>query len=124
MNTSTTAITATPAAVTYIKKFLEKQGTPKVQAVRLNIVKAGCSGYRYELTAVDEAHPALESDKIFSLNDQLSLHIDRKFFPYVMGTVIDYQKMGLGEQLVYQNPNQTGTCGCGESFTVSKDNNE
>lgn len=117
MSTNSNSITATPAAIQHLKKHLSKQGG---EAVRLDIVKSGCSGYRYEVTFIDSEHPATEHDKIFTLDEHLSLYVSRKVYPVVMGTKIDYRKKGLGEgELVYDNPQQTGECGCGESFTVS-----
>lgn len=110
-----TAITATTAAINHFKKHLAKHGGG---GVRLDIVKAGCSGYRYEVTFIDEAHPVTEKDKIFMLDNDLLLCVSKKVFPSVMGTEIDYQKKGLSGELIYNNPQQTGACGCGESFTV------
>lgn len=116
----TIAITATQAAISHFKKQLVKQGLPEnaLGSVRLNIVKAGCSGYRYEVTLINDQNPITDQDKMFKLDDNLSLYVSRKVFPSVMGTCIDYQKKGLSGELVYENPQQTGACGCGESFTI------
>lgn len=109
------AITATSAAIAHFKNHLAKHGG---SGVRINIVKAGCSGYRYEVTFIDEVHPITENEKTFMLDDNLLLSVPKKIFPSVMGTKIDYIKKGLGGELVYDNPQQTGACGCGESFMV------
>lgn len=115
-NSNKNLITATPDAIAHFNKHLKKHGG---EAVRLNIVKAGCSGYRYEATFVDGEHPITEQDKIFPLDAHLSLCVSRKIFPMVMGTNIDYIKKGLGSgELTFDNPQQTGACGCGESFTI------
>ncbi len=117
MNTSNT-IVATSAAIQHLKKHLNKHGG---EAVRLNIVKSGCSGYRYEVTFINAENPITEQDKMFSLDEHLLLYVSRKVYPMVMGTKIDYIKKGLGGgELIYDNPQQTGACGCGESFTVSE----
>jgi iron-sulfur cluster assembly accessory protein len=118
MSISNNAIVATPAAIQHLKKHLSKHGG---EAVRLNIVKSGCSGYRYEVTFVNDEHPSTEQDKVFLLDEHLSLYVSRKVYPMVMGTKIDYIKKGLGEgELAYNNPQQTGECGCGESFTMNE----
>lgn len=110
-NSADSAITATPEAVKHFKK-------QNVSMIRLNIVKAGCSGYRYEVTPVDDNHPVTEQDKQFILADNLSLCVSKTVFPSIVGTVIDYVKKGISGELVYHNPQQTGSCGCGESFTL------
>jgi len=50
--------------------------------------------------------------------DGLRLVVDAKSLPYVDGTRIDFQRQGLNAAFVFDNPNATGGCGCGESFTV------
>ena len=118
MSINKNTITATPEAIEHLKKHLKKQGG---EAIRLNIVKSGCSGYRYEVTPIDATNPVTEQDKAFLLEEHLSLYVSRKIFPMVMGTTIDYMKKGLGSgELVYNNPQQTGACGCGESFTLGE----
>lgn len=110
-------ISITPAALAHFKKYLKS----RQQGIRFDIVKSGCSGYRYTVTPIDENNPATEQDKVFLLDaeTQLQLYVSRKIYPKVMGTVIDYQKKGLGGgELVYDNPQQTGACGCGESVAL------
>jgi iron-sulfur cluster assembly protein len=112
------AIKATPSAIEHLKKHLQKHAG---EGVRLSIVKSGCSGYRYEVTFIDVENPVTEQDKMFLLEEHLPLYISRKIFPMLMGTTIDYMKKGLGSgELVYNNPQQTGACGCGESFTLDE----
>lgn len=110
-----TAITATPDAIAHFKKHLVKNNA---HMIRLSIVKAGCSGYRYEVTCVNENNALTENDKVFVLDPDVQLCVAKKIFPSVMGTVIDYCKKGLSGELAYNNPQQTGACGCGESFTI------
>ena len=51
--------------------------------------------------------------------DGVKLIVDGKSMPLIDGTVIDFQRQGLNASFVFHNPNATGECGCGESFTVS-----
>ena len=112
------AITATPAAIQHLKKHLSQHGG---EAVRLNIIKSGCSGYRYEVSFIDEKNPVTEQDKVFSLDEHLSLYVSRKIYPMIMGTQIDYAKKGIGGgELVYHNPQQTGACGFGKSVELNE----
>jgi iron-sulfur cluster assembly protein len=52
------------------------------------------------------------------LDNTLFVCIDKASFPYLNGIALDYVKQGLNQKFVFNNPNQTGQCGCGESFTV------
>lgn len=115
-------VTITDAAVAHFKKQLaKKEGST---GIRLNIVPAGCSGYRYEVTTIDDEHPvAINTESVFSIQWKLSEDLlfcaPKKILPLLMGTVIDYAQKGLSGELVFNNPQQTGACGCGESITFS-----
>ncbi len=107
-------ISLSDSAISHIKKQLRVQ--QEHSAVRLSIVKTGCSGYAYEFQFVSEATPKDKTYQIAGIN----IYIDHKSYPYLKGTYVDYVKQGLNYKFVYTNPNQTGECGCGESFTVDK----
>ena len=64
---------------------------------------------------VDESNP---DDYVFQTDSQIIICVDPKVFPMVKGTQIDYVRKGLNATFVYNNPNVTGACGCGESFTL------
>ncbi|MDE2224376.1 MAG: iron-sulfur cluster assembly accessory protein, partial [Xanthomonadaceae bacterium] len=57
------------------------------------------------------------ADKVFDL-DGVKVVVDAKALPFVDGTRIDYAREGMNAAFVFHNPNATGECGCGESFTV------
>lgn len=106
------AIQMTEAAQSRINDFLAKD--PAALGVRLGIKRTGCSGYAY---TVDLADSVAEDDRVF---DQAGIRVvvDAKAMPFVDGTEIDYRRDGLNAAFVFRNPNATGECGCGESFTV------
>ena len=106
------AIELTPAASARMRDFLDKN--PAAPGVRFGIKRTGCSGFGY---TVDLADAAAENDAVFE-QDGLRLVVDRKALPFVDGTQIDFQRQGLNASFVFRNPNATGECGCGESFTV------
>lgn len=83
--------------------------------VRFGIKRTGCSGFGY---TVDLASAIAENDHVFD-QDGLRLVVDAKALPFVDGTEIDFQRDGLNATFVFRNPNATGACGCGESFTVN-----
>ncbi len=109
-------ITLSESAKRHILAYLEKQGECK--GLRLSVKKTGCSGLAYVMDYVQ----APEADDIIqALDSDYWIYVDKKGYPYLKGVSIDYVKQGLNSKLVFQNPNQTGQCGCGESFTVEKD---
>lgn len=106
-------VTLTPAAIEHVQHAIDKRG--RGLGLRLSVKKSGCSGYGYEVDYVDT--PA-DDDHIFPITESLNVYVDPESFPFVKGTVIDFERRGLNEIFTYRNPNQTGECGCGESFSV------
>lgn len=84
--------------------------------LRLTVKKSGCSGFRYLLDFVDAIQPG---DLSVTLNDQVTLFVAPDCQALVNGTEIDYVTEGLNASFEFRNPNATGECGCGESFTVN-----
>jgi iron-sulfur cluster assembly protein len=107
------SISITPAASERMRHFLA--GTPGAAGVRFGVKRTGCSGFSY---VVDLADSVSASDQTLDV-DGVRLIVDAKSLPLVDGTVIDFQRQGLNAAFVFHNPNATGECGCGESFTVS-----
>jgi iron-sulfur cluster assembly protein len=68
----------------------------------------------YVLEFVDEINP---EDEVFDVNG-VKIVVDKKSLVYVNGTEVDFIKEGLNEGFKFNNPNEKGQCGCGESFTV------
>jgi iron-sulfur cluster assembly protein len=106
-------ITITPAASERMRHFLAS--TPAAAGVRFGVKRTGCSGFAY---VVDLAEAMDEGDQLVEV-DGLPLIVNDKSRALVQGTVIDFQRQGLNASFVFHNPNATGECGCGESFTVS-----
>jgi iron-sulfur cluster assembly protein len=105
-------ITITPAASERMRHFLAS--TPAATGVRFGVKRTGCSGFAY---VVDLAEAMDEGDQLVEV-DGLPLIVNDKSLALVQGTVIDFQRQGLNASFVFHNPNATGECGCGESFTV------
>ena len=99
------------------KKHLIDQLAKDTQysGVRLSVKKTGCSGLSY---VVDYVKAGQEGDRLMPLSGDYSVYIDNKSYPFLKNMQVDYVKQGLLYRLVFNNPNQTGQCGCGESFTV------
>jgi len=106
------AITFTDAAAERVSTFLADSG--KGVGLRLATKTYGCSGMAYVVEFADEIE---ETDTVFE-DHGLKIIIDPKSLVYLDGTEMDYTKEGLNEGFKFNNPNESGECGCGESFTV------
>jgi iron-sulfur cluster assembly protein len=105
-------ITITEAAAQRVQNFLANRG--KGIGIRLGVRTSGCSGMAYEMEFVDELD---EDDQVFE-DRGVKVIIDQKSLVYLDGTEVDYAREGLNEGFKFNNPNASGECGCGESFTV------
>lgn len=106
------SLTMTPAAAGQVMKYLNKRG--KGIGIRLGVKTTGCSGMAYKLEYADE--PA--KDDVIYESQGLKILVDPKSVPYLEGTELDFVKEGLNEGFKFNNPNERGKCGCGESFRV------
>jgi len=106
------SIELTPTAAARMRDFVTKH--PGAAGVRFGIKKTGCSGFGYTVELTDRV---AEDDRVFEL-DGICVVVDPRSLPFVDGTRIDYARNGLNATFVFHNPNATGECGCGESFTV------
>lgn len=106
-------ISVTDAAVDFLSAAAAKQPT---KSVRFSTKPAGCSGYAYTLDFVDEV---ANSDVMVSAGNGLKIAVDTDSLAMLKGTIIDVEQLGLNRVIKYINPNVTGECGCGESFSVS-----
>ena len=110
---ATPDITLSETATRHVLSYLNKQGNAR--GIRLSVKKTGCSGLSY---VVDYVDAPMGEDIVLPLTNAYLICIDRISYPYLKGMQIDYVQQGLNHKFVFNNPNQTGQCGCGESFTV------
>jgi iron-sulfur cluster assembly protein len=82
--------------------------------LRISVNTRGCSGMSYQMDWVTEASP--QDEQVVSHG--LKLLVDRKATLFLIGTVMDYQEDKLTRGFTFENPNEKGRCGCGESFHV------
>ena len=110
--TDTMHIRLTDSARERVQSFLATR--PAAVGLRFGVKKTGCSGYAYVIDLTDE----VDADDLVVDADGIRLVVDPQSVDFVRGTEIDYVKQGLGSAFVFRNPNVTGECGCGESFTT------
>jgi len=109
----TTILTFTDKAIQYLLSMLQKK-TNKC-GVRIAVKKAGCSGLKYVLDYVEDIN---SDDEILNIESNLIIYVDKAAVPYIFGSTVDYVKDGLNGKIIFINPNESSSCGCGESFYV------
>jgi iron-sulfur cluster assembly protein len=106
------ALTLTPSAVAKVKQIVEHK--PNCIGLQIGVKKRGCNGLSYTLDYAMEKIKFSEEVE----QDGVKVFIDSKAQLTLLGTEMDYYDSKLSSEFVFNNPNITGTCGCGESFTV------
>jgi len=87
----------------------------KYQGVRVGVTNGGCAGMSYTMDYASEAKPFEEV-----MEDKgVKIFIDPKAILFLIGTELDFVKEKLGARFVFNNPNQTSACGCGESVAIT-----
>ena len=102
----------TPRAEARVLEYLQRRGSGL--GLRVGVTETGCSGYSYVLDYADD----VGQDDVVMRQNELSIVVARESLPLLEGTEVDFIQKDLNEQFVFTNPNATGECGCGESFTV------
>ena len=106
------SVTLSESAAREVKKIITEQSLPEGTVLRIGVQGGGCSGMSYTLN-FDSAFS--ERDRIAELHG-VKLAVDKKFEPYLEGTVVDFYD-GLEKRgFVFNNPNVVKSCGCGSSF--------
>jgi len=112
-------ITVTDAAKAQMQKLLQK-APAGTEALRLSIKATGCSGNSYKMAYVGTDETGAQDD-IIAVTEAVRLHIPKISSWMLIGMRVDYVTDDLGNsRFDFINPNETGRCGCGESFQVGK----
>lgn len=111
----TSKISLSALAAEQVRKFFEAENlTPDTAGLRVSVLPGGCSGFEYGLEV--EENP--ESDDFVIESQGLKLYVDPFSAQYLTGVLIDYHSSFKGSGFTFENPNATGSCGCGTSFSV------
>jgi iron-sulfur cluster assembly protein len=109
------AVVITPVAATEVMKFMEAEGVTAEQGgLRVSVQPGGCSGFKYGLLIEDAAG---EDDLVIDQSG-FRVFVDPFSAQYLSGVVIDYVTSMQGSGFTFKNPNSTGGCGCGSSFSA------
>ena len=108
-------MTVTSVAGEEVKKFMQQEGVdPAIGGLRVSVQPGGCSGFKYGLLIEDQA---AEDDIVLS-QEGFNVFIDPFSAQYISGVTIDYVTSMQGSGFTFKNPNATGGCGCGSSFSA------
>ena len=108
------AITLTKKAEDKVKEILLDQPEP-FAGLRIQVVGGGCSGFQYRMGFDKNFND--QNDSVFEF-DGLKVFIDKSSLLYMDGSEVDYIEGLHGAGFKFNNPNVSGSCGCGSSFSV------
>ena len=94
-----------------IKEIMSKAKNDSM-GVRVSVKTGGCAGMSYVMEYTNEANP---NDEVIE-DKGVKVFVDSAAIMYLLGTEMDYKKEELSSSFVFNNPNETERCGCGESF--------
>lgn len=106
-------MTLTDAAAARVKTIMSRASKPVI-ALRLGVKNGGCAGMEYTLEWAEYKKPL---DEVVEDNG-VTIFIDPKAVLFLLGTQMDYQESMLKSGFIFNNPNQTSACGCGESVML------
>ena len=106
------AISLTKPAAERVRNHLEARGSGI--GLRIGVKKTGCNGFAYVINYADAVN---DDDRVFE-DGGVKVVVDEASLELIDGTEVDFVKEGLNEAFRFRNPNVSGECGCGESFSV------
>jgi iron-sulfur cluster assembly accessory protein len=117
LSTTTSAITLslTPSAAAKVREFFGAEAAPADSAgLRMSVLPGGCSGFKYGLSIEDAP---LDDDVVLDASG-VRVFVDPFSAQYLNGVEVDYVTTMQSSGFAFKNPNATGGCGCGTSFTA------
>jgi len=106
-------VTLTDAAAERVRDILSRADQPYA-GLRVGVKNGGCAGQEYIVEYADAQHPL---DEVVE-DKGVRILIEPKAVMFLLGSEVDYVETPLSAKFVFNNPNQTDACGCGESVTI------
>jgi iron-sulfur cluster assembly protein len=106
-------MTLTPAAADRVRKLMMAKG-PSVAGLKIGVKKGGCAGMEYTMDWVETVS---KLDEVIE-QDGARVIVDPQAVLFLLGTEMDWKVDKLSSQFVFNNPNQSSACGCGESVNL------
>ncbi|MEM1376940.1 MAG: Fe-S cluster assembly scaffold SufA [Pseudomonadota bacterium] len=107
-------MTMTDAAAGRVNEIVANKADEGAKGVRVSIKKGGCAGMEYTVELVTEPNPKDDHIEV----DGANLWVDPSAMLYLLGTEMDFEVTKLRTGFVFNNPNQSSACGCGESVEL------
>lgn len=108
------AVRLTDAAAARLRDIMaDAEG--RYQGVRVGVTNGGCAGMSYTMDYAEDIKPL---DEVVE-DKGVRIFIDPKAILFLIGTEMDFVTEKLGARFVFNNPNQTASCGCGESVSIT-----
>jgi iron-sulfur cluster assembly protein len=107
-------LTLTESALGEVKKFIEAENVGADGGLRVRVVPGGCSGFQYGMN-IEEAPQA--TDEVVEASG-MRVFVDMFSAQYLENVQIDYVNSVMGSGFTFNNPNASGGCGCGTSFSA------
>ena len=108
-------LSITPSAAKEIKNFMtSEEDLLETAGLRVRVVPGGCSGFQYSLNIEEESR----SGDFIVEKEGVRLFVDMFSAQYLNGVQVDYTSNMMGSGFTFENPNATGGCGCGTSFSA------
>ena len=105
-------LTLTDAAALRVRDIVESKGG---EGIRIGVKNGGCAGMEYTIDLVEEPNP--KDDRVE--HGGATVWVDPGASLFLLGTELDFEETKLRTGFVFNNPNQTSACGCGESVTLT-----
>lgn len=115
-------LSLTQTALTHLQSYLQKKA---IIALRIRVEKVGCSGLQYVIDEMKEKAEIKNTDIPKQFSTDVTIYVDEDSVKFLNGLCIDFGKAKEDAnnplkpaKLIFINPNEKGSCGCGESFSV------
>ena len=107
-------LTFSNQAKTRLKEIMSSEEYKNALGLRISVKSGGCAGMTYDMNYVEQLVDGDEKIEVEGVN----VFIDPKAIMYLLGTEMDYKVDKFTSSFVFNNPNETERCGCGESFKI------
>lgn len=108
------AVRLTDSAAARIRDIMA-DADGKYRGVRVGVTNGGCAGMSYTMDYAEDVKPL---DEVVE-DKGVKIYIDPKAILFLIGAEMDFVREKLGARFVFNNPNQTAACGCGESVSIT-----
>ena len=114
MGLSLKVMSLSDAAADRVRQIVEGSAKPII-GIRVGVKNGGCAGMSYTIEAAEDVRPG---DEVVTEKGATVL-VDPKAVLFLLGTEMDFKTDKFASQFVFNNPNQTSACGCGESVAIT-----